>query len=219
MVHERIRRRLAQPWTEAEWQIASMAHPVARLYLMGETDGGNRLLREYTAAHEAGHALMAAHVGMRVRRAVVAPLSVVEAAPSGVSLCLGFCEYQDRARDVVSDLLVDLAGIAGHELVYGNGWGLDAAAWTAPEDVGQLADEGISGGDVWVARETIKREMRAGERVLGKTTTVDALVAAYEQAEAILTGCRGRLLRLAGHLLQHGEADRSVIRETYDLGE
>jgi len=218
-VHERIRRRLVMPWTEAEWTVASMGHPVARLYLKGEADAGNRLLREYTAAHEAGHALMATHVGMRVRRAQIATLRVIEDAETGTAMCLGFCEYQDRAHDVVSDLLVDLAGIAGHELVYGNGWGLDSAAWTAPEDVGELADEGIAGGDVWTARETIKRQMRMGRRVLGKATTVEALVAAYEQAEAILNGCRGRLLRLAGHLLSEGAADRSVIRSTYDLGE
>jgi hypothetical protein len=58
-----------------------------------------------------------------------------------------------------------------------------------------------------------------GQRVLGKVTAAEMLVAAYEQAEAILAGCRGRLLRLAGHLLSEGAADRSVITDIYGLGE
>jgi hypothetical protein len=116
-------------------------------------------------------------------------------------------------------VLVDLAGIAGHELVYGNGWGLDRAAWTPPEGVDQLDGEGVGGGDVWTAREELKRQHRMGQRVLGKVTAAEMLVAAYEQAEAILAGCRGRLLRLAGHLLSEGAADRSVITGIYGLGE
>jgi hypothetical protein len=55
--------------------------------------------------------------------------------------------------------------------------------------------------------------------VLGRVTAAEMLVAAYEQAEAILAGCRGRLLRLAGHLLSEGAADRSVILDIYGLGE
>lgn len=216
-MNERVRARLAMPWTEREWAVASAGHPVARLYVEGDTRAGNRLLREYVAAHEAGHALMAAHVGMRVRRVRVA--TEVEVAVAEGAVALGFCEYQEQTVDVVSEVLVALAGVAGHEVIYSNGWGLDSAAWTPPEDVGELDGEGIAGGDVWVAREALKRQQRMGRRVLGRATTAEMLVAAYEQAEAILMSSRGRLLRLAGHLIVHSGADRSVIQDIYEMGE
>ena len=216
-MHENIRRAIGTGWTEREWRQVALAHPVFRLYLQHKQADAHRLLREYSAAHEAGHVVMAMVVGARVHRAEVASLHEIE--ESGT---LGFAEYSFNRRahpGVLGEVLLDLAGIAGHEVIYNNGWGLDAAAWTEPDAVGSLRGEARVGGDLYEARERVKRSILAGFPVLGKANTADALVAAFEQAEGILAGNRGRLLAFAGRLLSHGKIDRSVIKEIWDRGE
>ena len=216
-MHERIRRAIGTGWTTEEWAHVAMGHPIARLLMQRKRSEADALLRQYTAVHEAGHGLMAKLIGVDVEQIVIGHLHEVQGATT-----LGFTEYRvDRRRplDAAAWVLLDLAGIAGHETVWPHGWGLDQAAWTPPGETGALRGEAVAGGDLWEARERIKHEVIAGRRVLGKTTTADALVAAYEQTEALLMGCRGRLLRLSGHLMQYGSADRTVIASIFDLGE
>ena len=75
------------------------------------------------------------------------------------------------------------------------------------------------GGDLWEAREAVKREVFAGRRVLGRANTADALLAGFEQAEPMLLGARGRLLALAGHLIAYGQADRRDLDLIWERGE
>ena len=114
---------------------------------------------------------------------------------------------------------MNLAGIAGHEVAYNSGWGLDAAAWTPRGGTGQLRDEEQVGGDLWEAREAVKAEVLAGRAVIGQRTVAGALEAGFEQAEAMLLGNRGRLLALAGHLIAYGQARRADIDLIWARGE
>jgi hypothetical protein len=217
-MHERIRRAIGTGFGAGEWQLLSRSHPVARLYAARKHADGDRLLREYTAAHEAGHAVMARLIGVDVQRVVVAHLHEVDAMTGGGTL--GFNEYRVRGDlEPTTELLLNLGGIAGHETVYNNGWGLDAGAWTPAGALDDLRGEGVAGGDLWEARECAKREILAGRRVLGRSTTADALEAGFAQAEGLLLGARGRLLALAGHLLAYGQADRADIEGIWTRGE
>ena len=219
MVHEQVRKHISSGWSEEEWRWVAMSHPVARLYLAGRKQDAHKLLREFTAAHEAGHALLGLRVGLDVRRVVVAHLHEIEQAGT-----IGYTEYRSplgrRAeRDRTGEALHCLAGIAGHGLVYGDEWCLDQAAWTAPGDLASLRDEAGAGGDAWEARELIRPVILRGERFLGQSTVGGAMVAAIEQAEAMLLPLRARLLELAGHLLAYGVADRSTLDAIVGRGE
>ena len=215
-MHSRIRKAIGTGFHAGEWQLLAFDHPVSRLYQARKTAEGDRLLRDYTAAHEAGHAIMGRLVGVDVERIVIGHLHEVDGRVDGT---LGFTEYRVSRRqgqDPVTKVLMDLGGIAGHEVVYNNGWGLDAAAWTPRGGTAQLRDEDSVGGDLWEAREAVKREVFAGRRVLGRANTADALLAGFEQAEAMLLGARGRLLALAGHLIAYGRG--GPARPGPDLG-
>lgn len=225
-MHEQIRRAIGTGWTPAEWREVAVSHPVLRRHLAGDVTGAHTLLREYTAAHEAGHAVVGMLVGAKLRRVEIAHLHEIE--QSGT---VGFNEYTwpwsgrrtvvspPEGERLVAELLMDLGGIAGHEVIYNNGWGLDAAAWTDPTESGSLRGEAEVGGDLYEARKRVRGAILHGERVLGRATTADALLAAYEQAEGLLVGRRGTLLRLAGHLLAYGKADRTVIEACWGVGE
>lgn len=215
-MHPQIKRAIGVGFSPEEWHLIALGHPVLRLHLAGKVDQAHRLLREYTAAHEAGHALLGLTVGAQIERVEIAHLHEIERTGT-----LGFNEYgwPRRARTLEAELLMDLAGIAGHEVIYGNGWGLDAAAWTDPSQTGTLRGEPGVGGDLYEARTRVRGEILAGRRVLGRSNTADALVSAYEQAEGILLGARGRLLRLAGHLLHYGKADGETIEAVWGLPE
>ena len=218
-MHERIRRHIGTGFSPGEWQLLALDHPVSRLYQAGKTAEGDRLLREYTAIHESGHAIMGRLVGVDVERIVVAHLHEVDGRNDGT---LGFIEYRvsrGQQSDPVVALLMNLAGIAGHEVAYNSGWGLDGAAWTPRGGTAQLRDEEAVGGDLWEAREAVKAEVLAGRRVLGRSTTAEALEAGFEQAEAMLLGARGRLLALAGHLIVYGQARRADIDLIWARGE
>lgn len=211
MVHEQVRKHISSGWSDEEWQWVALSHPVARLYLAGRRDDAHKLLREFTAAHEAGHALLGLRVGLDVRRVVVAHLHEV-----GQAGTLGYTEYRSTlgrrgGNDPVGEALHCLAGIAGHGLVYGDEWCLDQAAWTPAGELPSLRGEEGAGGDAWEARELIRPVILRGERFLGQSTVGGAMVAAIEQAEALLLPMHGALLELAGHLLAYGQADRSVI--------
>ena len=217
MVHEQVRRHIQSGWSPGEWEAVGLAHPVIRLYLAGRKADGDRLLREYTAAHEAGHAVLGLAVGLDVERVVVAHLHEI-----GDTGTLGYTEYRQTRRtreDPYAGALNCLAGIAGHGLVYGDPWGLDAAAWSAPGTFGGLRDEAEAGGDAWEARALIRPIILRGERFLGQSTVGGAMEAAIEQAEALLLPRRGALLRLAGHLLSYGTADRATIDQLLALPE
>lgn len=215
-MHPQIKRAIGIGWDPEEWALVALGHPVLRLHLAGKVDQAHRLLREMTAAHEAGHAVIGRTAGAEIYRIEIAHLHEIERSGT-----LGFNEYgwPRRARTLEAELLMDLGGIAGHEVVYNNGWGLDAAAWTEPSGTGCLRGEPSVGGDLYEARQRVRTEIFAGRRVLGRSNTADALVSAYEQAEAILVGRRGTLLALAGHLLAHGKADRDVIDAIWERGE
>jgi hypothetical protein len=215
-MHEQIRRYIQTGFAPDEWQLIGLNHPVIRLYLKGHRADGDRLLRDFTAAHEAGHCLMAKHVGVDVRRVVIGHLHEI---PGGSTL--GFTEYRvHKRRDPIGEALLNLAGICGHAVVYGDEWALDQAAWTAPEDTSTLRDEARNaGGDAWEVRELIRPIILRGEPFLGQSTVGGAMLAALDHAEQILLGYRGRLLRLAGHLIQYGQADRSVIDQIAALPE
>ena len=218
-MHSRIRKAIGTGFHAGEWQLLALDHPVARLYQANRANEGDRLLRDYTAAHEAGHAVMGHLVGVEVERIVIGHLHEVDGRVDGT---LGFTEYRvsrRQAGDQLVQVLMNLAGVAGHEVVYNNGWGLDAAAWAPAGETATLRDETRVGGDLWEAREAIKREVLAGRRVLGRATTADALVAGFEQAEAMLLGCRGRLLALAGHLIVYGQARRADLDAIWARGE
>lgn len=218
-MHSRIRRHIGCGFAPGEWEQLATAHPVARLYQQGERDQGDRLLREYTVIHEAGHGIVARLTGFEVERVVVAHLHEVDGREDGA---LGFTEYgarRSRHPGLLGDLLVTLGGVAGHEALYANGWGLDAAAWTPAGGTAQLRDEASVGGDLFEARRLVFQEIRAGRRVLGEATTADALLAGFENAEALLLGNRGRLLALAGHLLAYGRAERADIDAIWSRGE
>ena len=158
-------------------------------------------------------------IGVEVERIVIGHPHEVDGRRDGT---LGFVEYRvtrGQTRDPVTQVLMNLAGIAGHEVVYNSGWGLDAAAWTPAGATAQLRDEEGVGGDLHEAREAVKREVFAGRRVLGRANTADALEAAFEQAESMLLGSRGRLLALAGHLIVYGKADRRDLDLIWARGE
>lgn len=218
MVHEFVRRHIQTGFAPGEWELVGLAHPVVQLYVRGRRADGDRLLREYTAAHEAGHAILGLTLGLDVRRVVVAHLHEMQQGGT-----IGFAEYRQTRRTAANPLaaiLHCLGGIAGHGLVYGDQWCLDHAAWTAPGEVAALRDEQRdAGGDAWEARELIRPLILRGERVLGQPTVGGAMVAAVEQAEALLLPRRGALLRLAGHLLAYGKADRAVIDQMLELPE
>jgi hypothetical protein len=220
-MHEAVRRHIQSGFGRGEWEQLAPAHPVARLYLAGRNADGDRLLREYTAAHEAGHAVLGLTVGLDVREVVVAHLHEIPQAPGGGTI--GYAQYRvgRHAPDPIATVLHDLAGIAGHSVLYGDQWCLDGASWTAPGELAPLRDEGSDdvGGDAWQAREHIKPIILRGERFLGQSTVGGAMVAAVEQAEALLVARRGALLRLAGHLLSYGKADRAVIDQIVALPE
>lgn len=223
-MHEQIRRAIGTGWSAEEWDAVKHGHPVYDLHLRGRVREAHLLLREYTAAHEAGHAIVGRLVGATIHRVEIARLDEIERSGT-----LGFNEYSWPWRGrrsavageerLVAELLMDLAGIAGHEAIYNNGWGLDAAAWSEPHAYAALNGEGDVGGDLFEARNRVRGAILAGGRVLGRTTTADALLAAFEQAEALLLGRRATLLRLAGHLLAHGTADRSVVNDCWAAGE
>jgi hypothetical protein len=223
VVHEAVRRHIQSGFGRGEWEQLAPAHPVARLYLAGRRADGDRLLREYTAAHEAGHAIMGLTVGLDVCEVVVAHLHEI---PQTGAATIGYSQYRVSRRelrnpDPVATVLHDLAGIAGHSVVYGDQWCLDGASWTAPGEVAPMRDEDTSdvGGDAWQAREKIRPIILSGQRFLGQSTVGGAMVAAVEQAEALLVARRGALLRLAGHLLSYGKADRAVIDQIVGLPE
>jgi len=135
-VHERIRRAIGTGWTTEEWAHVAMGHPIARLLMQRKRSEADALLRQYTAVHEAGHGLMAKLIGVDVEQIVIGHLHEVQGATT-----LGFTEYRvDRRRplDAAAWVLLDLAGIAGHETVWPHGWGLDQAAWTPPGETGAL---------------------------------------------------------------------------------
>lgn len=218
-MHSRIRKAIGTGFNPGEWQLLALDHPVARLYQQGKTAEGDRLLREFTVIHEAGHAIVARLTGFEVERVVVAHLHEVDGRADGT---LGFTEYgarRSRHPGLLGDLLVTLGGVAGHEALYANGWGLDAAAWTPRGGTAQLRDEAAVGGDLFEARRLVFQEIRAGRRVLGRSNTADALLAGFENAEALLLGNRGRLLALAGHLLSYGRAERADIDAIWARGE
>ena len=222
MVHEAVRRHIQSGFGRGEWEQLAPAHPVARLYLAGRRADGDRLLREYTAAHEAGHAVLGLTVGLDVCEVVVAHLHEIPQAHGGGTL--GYVQYRVSARrgpDPVAAVLHDMAGIAGHSVVYGDQWCLDGASWTSPGELAPLRDEDDEGvgGDAWQAREKIRPIILSGRRFLGQSTVGGAMVAAVEQAEALLVARRGALLRLAGHLLSYGKADRAVIDQIVSLPE
>ena len=215
-MHERIRRSIGVGYTPSEWHLVAMGHPVLRLHLQGKTDDAHKLLRQYTAAHEAGHGVMGKIVGAEVHRIEIAHLHEMERSGT-----LGFNEYSwpRRAQTLEAEVLMDLAGVAGHDVIYGNGWSLDAAAWTEPGEVDGLRDEEAVGGDMFEARRRVRGAILAGGKVLGRSTTADALVSLYEHAESLLIGRRGTLLRLAGHLLAYGRADRETLEGIWAAGE
>jgi hypothetical protein len=233
VVHEHVRKHLVSGWAPGEWEAVGVDHPVAKLYRAGRQNEGDRLLREYTAAHEAGHAVLGLLVGLDVREVVVAHLhEIVDAHVAGAAgggSTLGYIVYQHPTGappDPVASALHCLAGIAGHGLVYGDEWGLGAAAWTAPAALGALRGEpngpgrpGAAGGDAWEARAIIRPVILSGRRFLGQSTTGGAMVAALEQAEALLLARRGALLRLAGHLVNYGRADRATIGALMEVPE
>lgn len=223
MVHEAVRRHIQTGFGRGEWEQLAPAHPVARLYLRGRRAEGDRLLREYTAAHEAGHAILGLTVGLDVCEVVVAHLHEIPQEGAVGEVTLGYSQYRlgRREPDPIATVLHDLAGIAGHSVLYGDQWCLDGASWTPPGEVALLRDEDTSdvGGDAWQAREKIRPIILRGERFLGQTTVGGAMVAAVEQAEALLVARRGALLRLAGHLLSYGQADRAVIDRIVSLPE
>ena len=77
-MHSRIRRAIGTGFHEGEWRLLSLDHPVSRLYQTGKTAEGDRLLRDMTAAHEAGHAVMGRLVGVDVERIVIGHLHEVD---------------------------------------------------------------------------------------------------------------------------------------------
>jgi hypothetical protein len=210
VVHDVVRRHIVAGWTDDEWSAASAGHPVFRLVQQGREADAWRLLRSWTAAHEAGHALMGLVVGLDVREVVVAHLHEFGRQQQTI----GYTQYRRRRDDPdpVGEALHCLAGIAGQGLLFPDPWCLDTAAWVAPGEVDPLRDEDNGqGGDAWEARALIRPVVLRGERFLGQPTVGGAMVAALEQAEALLLQRRGALLRLSGHLLAYGKADRSVI--------
>lgn len=219
-MHPQVKQALGVGWTPQEWQLVSLGHPVLRLHLQGQSAAAHKLLREYTAAHEAGHAVVGKIVGAEVHRIEIAMLHEIEREGT-----LGFAEYSwprqggQKGGGLEAEALMDLAGIAGHEVVYNNGWGLDAAAWTEPGQTAGLRGEEEVGGDLYEARRRVRAQILAGGKVLGRSNTADALVSLYEQAEALLIGRRGTLLRLAGHLLAYGRADRETVEAIWGVGE
>ena len=220
-MHERTRRALERGgWTDEEWERASWDHPVGRLYAAGRGQDAARLLREYACAHEAGHAVLGSVVGYRPELVVVGHLH--ELGGQARNQTAGYTLSSYRRGDPPTPEAVAmycLGGIAGVDVVYPSGWGLDRGAFLPPAAVKDLRDEGAAGGDVWEARDAIRLVVTAGGRVLGQPTVGGALVAAMEQAEAILLGHRGKLLRLSAHLLSYGKADRSVIEDCLSLPE
>lgn len=218
MVHEFVRKHIASGFAPGEWELIGLAHPVVQLYVRGRRADGDRLLREHTAAHESGHAILGLTLGLDVRRVVVAHLHEIQQGGT-----IGFAEYRQTRRtaaDPLAAILHCLGGIAGHGLVYGDQWCLDHAAWTAPGEVAGLRNEDAGvGGDAWEARSLIRPAIIAGQTVLGQRTVGDAMCAALEQAEALLLPRRGALLRLSGHLLEYGRVDRATINAIMELPE